>query len=274
MWSVINLSYGGNIGCDTETTASETVSRLFAMEQQLVDWERFLPPTLGLREVDELATTFDFIDPVTSSLKRFRTILALRYHNLRVLLHRPILVKFLDTIGKSVVDSDMQEVSLMQQIGSNSTQICVQSSMKIITIVSTIVASDGPQRTYLGAWWFSLYYTFNAALVVFATLLVVKDRAVDGAAPLPLPVSEIELQTSLGNAARALRRLDCDNRMVDKCAAYLDQLAGVLEALSQTPLPFLAFAFPDAILFVATCLLTSCHSSVSTSCASLDKPHI
>ncbi|KAH8671767.1 fungal-specific transcription factor domain-containing protein [Tricladium varicosporioides] len=243
MWNVINLSYGSNVGFDTDITASDTVSRLFSIEQQLVDWERLLPPILGLREVDELNTISDFIDTETSLLKRFRTILALRYYNLRVLLHRPILVKFLNTIGKSVVNSDMQEVNLMQQIGSNSIQICVQSSMKIITIVSTIVSSNGPQRTYLGAWWFSLYYTFNAALVVFATLLIVKHRVIDGAAPLPLPVSETELQASLGDAARALRRLDCENRMVDKCAAYLNQLASVLETLSQTHLLFLPFAF-------------------------------
>ncbi|KAF4631594.1 hypothetical protein G7Y89_g6531 [Cudoniella acicularis] len=235
MWTVIDLSYGGNIGCDPPTSAFDTVSRLFGLEQQMVDWERRLPKSLGLPEASHLTITSNVIDPITSSLSRFRIILAVRYLNLRVLLHRPILVKFLDITGNNANDLDVQEVNLIQQIGSNSVLVCVESSMKIIAIVSTIVASRGSQRTWLGAWWFSLYYTFNAALVIFATLLIVEDRVINGTVRLSLPVSELDLKRSLADAALALRRLDCENHMVDRCAAYLEQLAGVIEALTTIP---------------------------------------
>jgi hypothetical protein len=234
MWSVISLSYGGNMGIDHHTTAFDTVSRLFGMEQQLVEWERLLSPTLALRQSDEFLTSAQVNDPSSLALERFRTILTLRHHNVRVLLHRPILVKFLDITGRKSLDSDVQEVNLMQQIGNNSVQICVQASMDIIGIVSTMVASNGTHRNLLGAWWFSLYYTFNAALAVFAVLLILKDQSMKDGPSLSLPVSSMDLHRSFADAVLALRRLDSQNRMVDRCASYLEQLGGLLETLGQS----------------------------------------
>ncbi len=153
MWNVIDLSYGGNIGCDKPTSIFDTVARHFQMEQQLVEWERTLPLNLALRRSQDIPWEEDD----GHLLERFRVILTLRYHNSRILLHRPILVKFLDISGKP--DSGGQELILLQQIGSNSVQSCVQSSMEIISIVNSIVHSTGKRRGNLGAWWFSLYYS-------------------------------------------------------------------------------------------------------------------
>jgi hypothetical protein len=234
MWNVINQLYGGNIGCGGQTTVLDTVSQLFSIEHQLSEWERLLPPSLSLHNVDDFVHRPELTNSAPSSLDRFRVILKLRHHNLRILLHRPILVKFLDIIGKAPGDSDAREANLLQQIGSNSIQICVQSSIDIVATVREIVMGNGDHRSRLGAWWFSLYYTFNAALVIFASLLILKDRNSHGAIPLPLSISELELQRSLIDAALALRRLDCENRMVDRCAAYLEQLASVSEALGKS----------------------------------------
>jgi hypothetical protein len=236
MWNIINLLYGGNIGCGPQTTVLDTVSQLFATEQQLVEWERLLPQSLNLCNVNDLIYTPEFADSTPFPVDRFRIILKLRHHNVRILLHRPILVKFLDIIGKLPSDSDAQEASLMQQIGSNSIQICVQSSMEIVAVVRAIVVGNDEQRSRLGAWWFSLYYTFNAALVIFASFLILRDRSTNGVMPLPLEVSEADLKRSLADAALALRHLDSENRMVDRCAVYLEQLAGVSEALSESPI--------------------------------------
>jgi len=113
---------------------------------------------MGLRHSKDIPTNVE--DP--SRLERFKIILTLRYHNTRILLHRPILVKFLDILGKPTVDK--QELSLLQQIGSNSLKNCVESSMEIISIVHMIVKSIGVQRSLLGAWWFSLYYSTFSVL--------------------------------------------------------------------------------------------------------------
>jgi len=239
MWNVIASFYGGNLGFDSTSTAFDMMSRLFTVEQQLNEWEHLLPPSLALRKVEDLAAISEVLDQSTFHEERFRIILTLRYHNLCVLMHRPILVKFLDVIGRDLLDAEVQEVNLMQQIGQNSIHKCVQASMNIIAIVSTIVVSDGYQRNLLGAWWFSLYYTFNAGLVIFAALVIERDRKLNGSQPLILPVSSNELYKSLSDASGALRLLDCKNKMVDTCALYLEQLTGFLGSLGQ-PAPYIS----------------------------------
>ena len=231
MWNIINQLYGANIGCGPLSTALDTVSQLFTYEQQLGEWERQLPACLNLRNINELIHR---PDSCAFYHGRFQIILKLRYHNLRILLHRPVLVKFLDVIGKLPDESDAQDASLMLQFGSNSVQISVQASMDIVAIVHTIVTGDDDHRSRLGAWWFSLYYTFNAALVIFASLLILKDQSSNGGLPLPLAVSEMDLQQALVDAALALRRLDRENRMVDRCAIYLEQLVSVARTMSES----------------------------------------
>ncbi len=125
------------------------------MEQQLVDWKRLLPPNMDLIRSQDLSSEGE--EPAES--ERFRIILTLRYHNLRILIHRLIVVKFLDMSGKNTTDD--QQLALLQQIGSNSVQICVQSATEIISIVNLVVHAAGVRRTLLGAWWFSLYYSKN-----------------------------------------------------------------------------------------------------------------
>ena len=230
MWNIINQLYGGNIGCGPLMTALDTVSQLFIYEQQLSEWERQLPACLNIRNINELIHR---PDPSSSPLDRFQIILKLRYQNLRILLHRSVLVKYLDVIGKLPDESDAQDGSLMLQFGSNSVQTSVQASMDIVAIVHTIVTGGDEHRSRLGAWWFSLYYTFNAALVIFASLLIVRYRGSNGVLPLPLTVSEMDLQQALVDAAVALRRLDRENRMVDRCAIYLEQLVSVAETMSK-----------------------------------------
>lgn len=123
------------------------------MEQQLAEWVRTLPANMSLRDSREIPSEGHDADLV----ERYRIIITLRYHNLRVLIHRLVVGRFLDICGK--VERDEQELALLQQIGSNSVQICVKSSLEIISIVNTIVHSMGMRRGFLGAWWFSLYYS-------------------------------------------------------------------------------------------------------------------
>ena len=248
MWNIINQLYDGNIGCGPPNTVLDIVSRLFALEQQLAVWQRQLPPSLDQSNISDLIHSSGSTDTTPSAIDRFRIIIKLRHHNLRILLHRPILVKFLDMVGKSPSISEAQEASSLQQIGSNSIQTCVQSSMEIIAIVRAIVGGSNHHRSLLGAWWFSLYYTFNAALVIFASLLIVRDHSVTSLMQLPLRVSDLDLWRSLVDASQALRRLDRENRMVDRCAAYLEQLASI----SEPPSEFSS----DGLFFLITFRLT------------------
>ncbi|RFU33837.1 hypothetical protein B7463_g2510, partial [Scytalidium lignicola] len=235
MWKVIHTLYGANIGSEGQLTVIDNISRILSMEQLLVDWERQLPPTLALRQAIDIQPFPEITDPLSKLSERLRIILTLRHHNLRVLLHRPILVNFLDLTGDDAMEAeDTQNVTLLQQIGSNSVQICVQSSIEIISIIHTIVSSTGERRTWLGAWWFCLYYTFNAALVLFASLLIFQNQSNLGSSVLPFSLSPNDIQMSLVNAAISLRKLETGNRMVDKVAAYVEKLIGVLKTLAAT----------------------------------------
>lgn len=129
------------------------------MEQNLFTWERSLAQPLQLvsmSSLDEMPQQQLPTDSQYFSLK-FRVILTLRYLNLRVLLHRPVLVKFI--IASRSSDRDSQDLKLLQQIGMNSMQICTESAMDIIDLVHRLVSEPGWKHSLLGAWWFSLYYS-------------------------------------------------------------------------------------------------------------------
>lgn len=128
------------------------------MEQDLFSWERSLPASLApitqanLSEMPrEKLSDFDYFS------WKFRVILTLRYLNLRVLLHRPVLIKFISA-SKSP-HRDPQDLKLLNDIGMNSLEICTKSAMEIIDIVYQVVSDPGWKQSLLGAWWFSLYYS-------------------------------------------------------------------------------------------------------------------
>lgn len=155
MWNVVDQLYGANVGCGGPPTLFEVVSCLFKLEQQVMDWERALPASMALWKSQGIPSEED--DSV-----KYRIILTLRYHNLHILIHRLVVVRFLDICGK--FDRDEQELELLKQIGSNSLQICIRSSLEIISIVNMVVHLTGVCRGYLGAWWFSLYYGMSSGL--------------------------------------------------------------------------------------------------------------
>ena len=89
-------------------------------------------------------------------IMKLRNVLNLRYLNVRILLHRPILTRLLD--ARSDLSIQAAELALLEQIGSNSISICMQSATSIITIVQTVLRVSERQSSLLGAWWFTLYY--------------------------------------------------------------------------------------------------------------------
>ncbi|KZN90865.1 putative transcriptional regulatory protein [Penicillium chrysogenum] len=226
LWSVIELLYGQNIGCDDPLPVSETVAHIFSLEQHLFSWERALAHPLHLISsagIENLPRDQTSTNSQYHSLK-FQVILTLRYLNLRVLLHRPVLVKFI-TASRSP-DRDPQDMRLLQQIGMNSLQICADSAMEIIDIVHRMVSEPGWKHSLLGAWWFSLYYTFNAALVLIGVVWVYRDASLTGT---PMTDRASKARQYPSRAVAALSRLDEGNRLVDRCRYYLEQFSKVLD---------------------------------------------
>ncbi|KIW01420.1 hypothetical protein, variant [Verruconis gallopava] len=229
IWNIIDSLYGGNLGCGEISSVFDITSRLLHIEQELLEWQRTLPPDMTLVTHPELKR----VQTETSLPLRFRVILTLRFNNIRILAHRPILVKFLDVIGGS--EGDTQELSMLTQVGMDSVQTCVHSASTILEIVGYLVNAGEMRRTLLGAWWYTLYYTFNAALVIFSALLIKHISARSSARPIPYPPSELS-KSFLRQAVDTLMALDNDNRMVEKCARYISKLYNILEQLETAPI--------------------------------------
>ncbi|KAB8256860.1 fungal-specific transcription factor domain-containing protein, partial [Aspergillus pseudonomiae] len=244
----IDLLYGQNLGCDPPLPIGEAVAHVFSLEQELFSWERQLPDAMrlinsdGVEEAHQVAASdYDF------AALRFRIILTLRYANYRLLLHRPILVRFLDACGGS--QSDPQQLQLLHQLGLSSMQICADSTMQIIDLVYDIVHRSDKRPNLLGAWWFSLYYTFNAALVILGILIVCREGSMSG--QLASGVVD-KIRKYPFHAVAALLKLDTGNRMVDRCRLYLERLitSSGLYAIDELSsgavvLPSMRFAIPS-----------------------------
>jgi hypothetical protein len=78
---------------------------------------------------------------------KFSVNLTLRYLHLRILLHRPVLVKFLDDCGKGGMDAFEEE--LLRDIGFNSMQTCMESAISIIDIIHELCTHWGSRKVSL-----------------------------------------------------------------------------------------------------------------------------
>lgn len=153
MGKVLDVLYGGNLGCEPLKNLFDITSQVLKIEHELSETQTQFPPTLSLVQAEDITREPEASLPIL----KFRVILTLRYHNLRILTHRPIFHKYLEAVGSQ--DDSIQQISILHQIGANSLRTCVQSATVIIELVAQNVRSSVGARSLLGAWWFTLYYS-------------------------------------------------------------------------------------------------------------------
>ncbi|KAK2596585.1 hypothetical protein N8I77_013466 [Diaporthe amygdali] len=237
MWTIIDRLYDCNIACPDNSVLS-IASQILQIEHQLLEWQASLPPLLSLAHPAEIRNDDDF-----SLARRFRVILTLRYHNIRLLAHRRIFDIYLAGIEKGR-GYDAPEL-MLTQVGERSKSICLQTASDLISIVNTITHSSHPKCGLLGAWWFTLYYTLNAALTIFTLALCNHANSPIPGAPCSAGgVADQALRGALAEALACLPLIDKGNRMVDKCAKFLATLQQCLNLLDQTGLDDCAQARP------------------------------
>lgn len=246
MWTIIDRLYDCNIACPDNSVLS-IASQILQIEHQLLEWQASLPPLLSLTDPAEIRNNDDF-----SLARRFRVILTLRYHNVRLLAHRRIFDLYLTGIEKGL-GYDTHE-SMLTQVGERSKTVCLQTASELISIVNTITHSPQPKCGLLGAWWFTLYYSqylhiatriegwfhrasnsisaLNAALTIFTLALCNHaNSAIPGAPCNAGGVADQALRDALAEALACLPLIDKGNRMVDKCAKFLATLQQCLNLL-------------------------------------------
>ncbi|GMF70106.1 unnamed protein product [Aspergillus oryzae] len=214
-------------------SVGETMGRVLSIENQLLSWVMALPNNLRQLSLQDLREEVGQSDsqPRLFPLK-FRVILTLRYLHIQILLHRPILVKFLDASHASGLEPGEERV--LNEIGYSSMKKCVESAMGIIDMIHELVCATGWQRDLLGAWWYSLYYSklpslaflwiceylitlspgiaFNAALVIIGATWVQRTRQSVRDFPSH-QLANIELYP--GRAVATLRQLDMAENSTD-----------------------------------------------------------
>jgi hypothetical protein len=162
MYQIIDTCYGQNLGLEEFVADAEMISLTLKMETLLDDWKCRTLPSLELQlcNVPLVAQDLEKTEAKDKSIQRFNLVLSLRFHNLRILLHRPILEKFLDAYrGASHGGFGDLDTSMMRQICISSIENCLDSARIIISIVHTVVMSKGWRRDLLGAWNYSLFYS-------------------------------------------------------------------------------------------------------------------
>ncbi|KAL4406646.1 fungal specific transcription factor domain-containing protein [Colletotrichum abscissum] len=227
--AVIDDLYESNIGSISAIPLTNTVASVIQIGQKLADWQASLPLSMQLVEPSEVASPEGKL-----MLLKFRVILTLRYHNLQLLSHRPILDRCLQSFDGS--PQSLQEAATLQQAWHLSRTVCLRSAEAIIRLVEACKLANDVQPTvsFLGAWWFSLYFTFNASLTIVATKLVEDSY---GSMPFDQGYTNtaIRLDDILKSAVSCIARLDIQNPMVEKCAKFTATLIFMIQSLQMTP---------------------------------------
>ncbi|KAJ4169167.1 hypothetical protein NW754_011101 [Fusarium falciforme] len=223
MGRIITTLYGSNLGCDEQPTETVTVTSIIQFGQELTDWQNNLPPQLALRISADLPREGEIQDPTT---ERVRLILTLRYLNVQLLLHRPTFIRSLGALLRDpmIPTRNPAPVNHMQ---SNFDRAFVHVAENIIEIIYTVLTRPDLGRHLIGAWWFTLYYAFSAALAIFGSLVIFQDNDVEGVHN----TDRLErAKRSLTQASEALLRMGTENMIISRCVDFLQQLLRAVNA--------------------------------------------
>lgn len=167
MYKIIDSCYGQNLGLEEFHTDSDLVTLTLKGEEQLNEWQSSLRPLeMSVYNTPLSPHDLESMDEDNKLMERFIIVLSVRYHNLRILLHRPLLEKFLDDCGRVSASNNYKssaDRSMVRQLGISSIETCITSATIVISVVRTVVMSSGWRRDLLGAWNYSLFYSkFNS----------------------------------------------------------------------------------------------------------------
>ncbi|KZL70537.1 fungal specific transcription factor domain-containing protein [Colletotrichum tofieldiae] len=227
--AVIDDLYESNIGSISAIPLTTTVSTVIHVGQKLADWQASLPLSMQLVEPSEVANPDSKL-----MLLKLRVILTLRHHNLQILSHRPILDRCLQALDRSA--QSPQEAATLQQAWHLSKSMCLRSAEATIRLVEACKQAHDAQPTisFLGAWWFSLYFTFNASLTIVAIKLI-EDSYVSSPFDQAYAGTAARLDEIMKSAVSCIACLDTQNPMVEKCAKFTATLIFMVQSLHMIP---------------------------------------
>ncbi|KAL3446049.1 fungal-specific transcription factor domain-containing protein [Aspergillus insuetus] len=232
----LDLIYDSNLGTEDKIPSYELITRVLRLRQSLEQWTLQLPTHMTLIKAADCITDIG----KNPTIDRFRIILTMRYHNLRLLIHRAILLRLCELID-DCDDVHSSDTLVLQDIARSSAHITIESATEMISIARTLVESQWAQRGLLGVWWCALYYTFDAALIIFTIFLLAKRST---CIILPAQYPTHALKATFFGCIEPLQHLDVGNPTIIKCCRRLEKLGEVWNALEPNTELSIAYNIP------------------------------
>ena len=215
------------------------VQTVLQLESDLEKWRLVLPAAMR----PEKCTTDASSTGSTLPLTRYQTILTLRYHNLRILIHRTLLLPALSHALYHPDSTDYEaDHDFSQRVADFSSEICIRSAMTTVWTAQNAL-NVSPEGKLLGAWWFLLFYcrlplmlllkliilVFNALLVIFANLFILLSQPASHQKP-PSGISVAQQTLAFEQGFRLIRKMATGSHSADRCYQFLRKLMETLHS--------------------------------------------
>ncbi|SCV48551.1 uncharacterized protein FFB14_10441 [Fusarium fujikuroi] len=200
----------------------DIIASIACMSQKLDEWLDSLPEEWRAAIIDSSAAP---VDEANSQNNLYR-VLGLRYHNVRLMLHRPALVLVLSAVGKLANSNDITPTSRRQilMFSRPSLETSIDSAE---AIVATINAFEGG-KPGPGMWWTLIQIVYNAALTCFALIcLQTRDAAFGGSQ------AAFKARVYVDLARQAFCKLVPDHPAVERASSFLRYIARLCDHIVQ-----------------------------------------
>lgn len=160
--------YGSNLD-NTESPLDDVDSFKASGElrKALQQWVADLPPYLQLIEPNS---------PLLSQSTpehRARTILTMRYHNLAILIHKPLLSTTLRHLfPPKNADHASKSMPYLTQLAIVEAHECILAAQNTIDMIHAIITNDQSGKNNLGVWYYTLYYGEQRNLFLLLMLCI------------------------------------------------------------------------------------------------------
>jgi len=149
--SLVN-QYGANLeNADSRPDDIDSLKASGELRKSLQVWAASLPSHLRLCGPESSILCHN------TPANRFRVILTLRYHNLAILIHKPLLSATIRHLFRPENAAGGSPPYLIQLAMAEAHE-CIRASQLTIEIVHSIISADPSSKNNLGAWFFTLYY--------------------------------------------------------------------------------------------------------------------
>ncbi|EXJ54849.1 uncharacterized protein A1O5_12915 [Cladophialophora psammophila CBS 110553] len=213
---ILQTVYQNNIQTKEILPSSKVFQNIMAIEPQLTAWKAELPSHIRLQTRD---TMIEATNPAVSDAPidiTMSLVLTLRFLHTRMLLHRRMLVCFLQN-GRSTADTD-GEWNFLMNFGKASVEMCLSAALDILDILKS--NSPSPTKSpVLTTWWFQIYYAFSAALVIFAVMILSMKHNIR-----ILHLEPQDFLKHIQDASQTITKASSDSRIGNRCRKCLERL--------------------------------------------------